>query len=104
MSSESTLPSDSSSPYPKNTTPGVRHVNIVQRHTPPHKFIEGRKNESFELTGQNITRRDLLFIRNCSNCTITVSSPIAKLLVGTLTLIAFAPDVEHNLTKKVSDA
>ena len=70
------------SPYPANTVPNVRRANVVAANSPPHKFLEGKKDEELHWTENEIAARDLLFVRNCSNLTLTISSPFAKLLIG----------------------
>ena len=75
--------STTSAPYPANTIPSVRRVNVVPAMDPPHKFIEGSSGENYVWDSSNIARRDLLFIRESKNGTITINAPITKILIGT---------------------
>ena len=70
-------------PFPANTIPVVRKVNVVPANAPPHKFIEKRQNEEIVWGASDIARRDLLFVRHCSGGSITINAPITKILIGT---------------------
>lgn len=75
--------SSTSVPYPANTTSSVRRVNVVPARARPHKFLEGKKGEEISWDSSNIGLHDLLFIRNCSDMVLKITTPITKLLVGT---------------------
>lgn len=78
---------ETSVPYPKNTEPSIRQVNVVARKTPPHKFLENKKGEEIHWDSSNIAQKDLLFLRNCSDLVLKISTPFTKLLIGTLKLV-----------------
>jgi hypothetical protein len=84
-----------SAPFPANTIPSVRRVNVVPAMAPPHKFIEGSKGQDFVWDSSNIARRDLLFVRETSSGTITINTPIAKVLIGAACLVgsSFRPKI-----------
>lgn len=76
-----------STPYPVNTVPSVRRVNVVPSKTPPHKFLQGLKNQTTVWDDSNIARKDLLFVRDCAGGSLTVNAPFAKLLIGTFAFL-----------------
>lgn len=77
------MSTETSSPYPANSTPHVRHAHVVPRMSPPHKFLEDKSGVDIKWDVANLAPRDLVFVRNCTNVTLTLATPCAKLLIGT---------------------
>jgi len=94
--------SNAKSTYPANTIPSVRHVNVVPSKAPPHKFMEGIKDQDTVWDASHIARRELLFLRNCSGGSITVNAPFAKILIGTTSFSdSFSLSLSHYLCREV---